>query len=253
MTAEAHLRAKAALITGAGSGIGQATAVVLARMGLRIFAVGRDREKLAQTETLVRGAAGEVRSLSADLREAASADRAVHAAADWAGGLYALVNCAGTFPSTPFREMRDEDWDDALNINLSAAMRMSRAACRQMRGGGVMVNVSSINAVIGDDLSKCAHYAAAKAGLLGLTRQLAAELAPAIRVNAVVPGAVDTPMLSGWNEDPTERNAWLDRYVPLHRIATPEDVAGVIAFLVSDAAAYITGAAIPVDGGMSIV
>ncbi|MGD9744615.1 MAG: SDR family NAD(P)-dependent oxidoreductase, partial [Dongiaceae bacterium] len=115
------------------------------------------------------------------------------------------------------------------------------------------VNISSINAVIGDKLSACSHYSAAKAGLLGLTRQLAVELAPEIRVNAIVPGAVKTPMLDGWNEDPADMKAWLERFVPLNRIARPEEMAGVIAFLASDDASYLTGATIVADGGVAIV
>jgi glucose 1-dehydrogenase len=106
---------------------------------------------------------------------------------------------------------------------------------------------------MGDKLSQCSHYSAAKAGLLGLTRQLAIELAPRIRVNAIVPGAVKTPMLEGWNEDPAEMDAWLKRFVPLERIARPEDIAGVAAFLASDDAAYVTGATIVADGGMHVV
>jgi NAD(P)-dependent dehydrogenase (short-subunit alcohol dehydrogenase family) len=106
---------------------------------------------------------------------------------------------------------------------------------------------------MGDAYSICSAYAAAKAGLLGLTRQIAAELAPDVRVNAVLPGPVATAMLEGWNEDPADMAAWLERYVPLRRVAKPEDIASVIAFLAGDGANYITGAAIPVDGGMTMV
>ena len=119
--------------------------------------------------------------------------------------------------------------------------------------GGAIVNISSVNAVMGDKVSACSAYSAAKAGQLGLTMQFAAELAPGIRVNAVLPGPVDTEMLEGWLDDPDERAAWLERYIPLGRIGLADEIAGCVAFLVSRDGAYVTGAVIPVDGGMTLV
>ncbi len=216
---------------------------------------GRRLDRLEETVRLIEEASGRAAATSVDLLELGAAESAVTMAVGWGGRLDVVINAAGTFPSAPFPEaMTDREWADALEINLSAPMRICRAATPHLRTShGVIVNVSSINAEIGDAVSMCAHYSAAKAGLLALTRQLAAELAPAVRVVAVVPGAVDTPMLEGWLEDPDERKEWLRRYVPLARIAHPEEIGSVLAFLASEDASYLTGVAVMADGGMSIV
>lgn len=241
-----------ALITGAGSGIGHATALRLAAEGAAIFLVGKTEDKLRSVVKEVEQAGGNAAFAAVDLREVSACDHAVEAAVSWRGPPHVVVNCAGTFPSAPFRELTNDEWNQAMESNLAAPMRICRAAVRHMTNGAI-VNVSSVNAIMGDELSLCSHYSAAKAGLLGLTRQIAVELAPAIRVNAILPGAVQTPMLEGWNEDPAEMSAWLERFVPLRRIATPEEIAAVIAFLASDDASYLTGATIAADGGMAIV
>ncbi len=254
MTAQRRMDGRAALISGGGTGIGRATAERLAAEGARVFVVGRRGAKLDETVALVASAGGEAASRALDLRDPGAAAEAVDAALAWAGQLDVLASCAGTFPSAPFPALGDAEWSDALEINLAAPMRLARAAVPAMAtGGGAIVNVSSTNALMGDKLSECSHYSAAKAGLLGLTRQLAVELAPAIRVNAVIPGVTDTPMLEGWNDDPAEMAIWLERYVPLRRMGAAAEIAGVVTFLASDDAAYVTGAAIPADGGMLIV
>jgi meso-butanediol dehydrogenase/(S,S)-butanediol dehydrogenase/diacetyl reductase len=249
-----RLAGRVALVTGGGTGIGRATAVRLASEGAAVFVTGRRPEKLAETVAQIEGSGGHAAAEPADLRDAAAVSTVVGAAVEWRGRIDSVVNAAGTFPSAPFPELPDAEWEDALATNLTAPMRISRAAVPVLRErGGAIVNLSSINAIIGDELSQCAHYSAAKAGLVGLTRQLAVELAPfGIRVNAVSPGAVDTPMLEGWNEDPADMRAWLDRFVPLGRIARPEEIASVIAFLVSDDSSYVTGATLMVDGGMAV-
>ncbi|MGE3231321.1 MAG: SDR family NAD(P)-dependent oxidoreductase [Hyphomicrobium sp.] len=253
MNPVARFRDRTVLITGAGSGIGRATAHRLASEGAAVFLVGKTGAKLEAVAGEVKKAGGKAGFETADLRKPEDCRRAVEAGAKWNGRLDAVVNGAGTFPSAPFPNLTDEDWQQAIESNLAAPMRVTRAAVPHLKKGGAIVNISSINAVIGDKLSACSHYSAAKAGLLGLTRQLAVELAPEIRVNAIVPGAVKTPMLDGWNEDPADMKAWLERFVPLNRIARPEEMAGVIAFLASDDASYLTGATIVADGGVAIV
>jgi len=253
MNPVARFRDRTVLITGAGSGIGRATAHRLASEGAAVFLVGKTGAKLEAVAGEVKKAGGKAGFETADLRKPEDCRRAVEAGAKWNGRLDAVVNGAGTFPSAPFPNLTDEDWQQAIESNLAAPMRVTRAAVPHLKKGGAIVNISSINAVIGDKLSACSHYSAAKAGLLGLSRQLAVELAPEIRVNAIVPGAVKTPMLDGWNEDPADMKAWLERFVPLNRIARPEEMAGVIAFLASDDASYLTGATIVADGGVAIV
>ncbi|MDE0416345.1 MAG: SDR family NAD(P)-dependent oxidoreductase [bacterium] len=245
---------KVALVTGGGSGIGEATALRLAGEGARVFIVGRRQERLTAVVDRIRAGGGSAEGCPVDLSTRTGGDDAVAAAAAWGGRLDILVNAAGTFPATPVDSLDDGDWEDALAINLGAVMRTSRAAARAMaKSGGTIVNVASVNAVMGDKVSVCSAYSAAKSGQLGLTMQFAAELAPAIRVNAILPGPVDTPMLEGWLDDPEERRTWLERFVPLNRVGHPEEIAGAVAFLVSDDGSYITGAILPVDGGMTVV
>ena len=245
---------KVALVTGGGSGIGEATAQRLAAEGARVFIVGRRQERLSAVVDRIRAGGGTADGCPVDLSTRTGGDEAVTAAVAWGSRLDILVNAAGTFPATPVDSLDDSDWEDALAINLGAVMRTSRAAARVMaESGGAIVNISSVNAVMGDNVSVCSAYSAAKSGQLGLTMQFAAELAPAIRVNAILPGPVDTPMLEGWLDDPEERRAWLERFVPLNRVGHPEEIAGAVAFLVSDDGSYITGAVLPVDGGMTVV
>ena len=250
-----RLDERVAVITGGGSGIGRATAVRLAAEGAAVFVAGRREAALEETVAAVEAEGGRAGRLAVDLHEPDAAARLVESATAWGGRLDAVVSCAGTFPSAPFGNLADAEWEEALTINLTAPMRMARAALPHLaERGGVVVGVSSINAYIGDLLSECAHYSAAKAGLVGLTRQLAVELAPhGIRVVGVAPGGVDTPMLDGWNEDPSEMQAWLERFVPLRRLAAPKEIAAVIAFLISDDASYVTGQVLLADGGMAVV
>ena len=227
----------------------------LAQEGGAGFVCGRREGALRETIGLIEEAGGKGGFLPVDLREPDAAARVVEAAVGWGGGLDVLVNCAGTFPYAPFPdELTDEEWADTLEVNLNAPMRTCRAATPHLRAArGTVVNVSSINAEIGDAVARCAHYSAAKAGLLALTRQIAVELSPDVRVVGVVPGAVDTPMNDDWLPDPDEREAWLERFVPLRRMSRPDEIAAVIAFLASEDASSITGTAVEADGGMSIV
>ena len=248
------LGGKVALVTGGGSGIGLATALRLASEGARVFVVGRRAVRLDAAVARIAEAGGEADRLAVDLATDGGGDTAVEAAVAWGGRLDVLVNAAGSFPYTPVRALTDEDWNEAIAVNLGAVMRTCRAAARVMaEAGGAIVNIGSTNAVMGDKVSACAAYSAAKAGQLGLTKQFAAELAPVIRVNAVLPGPVDTEMLEGWLDDPAERADWLDRYIPLARLGAPREIASAVAFLVSDDGAYVTGAVVPVDGGMTMV
>lgn len=251
---ERGLKDKVALITGGGSGIGRATALRLASEGARVFVIGRRAEMLEHVVQEVTAAGGQASCLPVDLAAVDCGEKAVGGAVAWGGKLDILVNAAGTFPYTPVHELSDKDWDEAIAINLSGVMRTCRAAARAMgEKGGAIVNVSSSNAVMGDKVSCCSAYSAAKAGQLGLTKQFAAELGPAIRVNAVLPGPIDTPMLEGWLDDRQERAAWMDRYIPLDRLGLPQEVAATVAFLVSADGGYITGVSIPVDGGMTLI
>lgn len=226
-----------ALVTGGASGIGRAVAALLAGEG-------------AAVATLDRADGATVR---ADVTVADEVDAALAASAESLGGAPdLLVNSAGVYPIAPLTEMPAEDWDRVLAINLRGAFLVARAFARGLAGApGAIVNLASMAAERGDAAEPAAGYAASKAGLLGLTRQMAVEWAPAIRVNAVSPGVIETPMLR-LMDDPTSGEAYVRERVPLARLGTADEVARAILFLLSDDASYITGATLNVDGGVTV-
>lgn len=188
----------------------------------------------------------------ADLQEAAQASRCVEAAAEHLDGpIDGLVTAAGVYEIAPMTDLEVEDWDRVLDINLRASFICARAVSRQVGlAGASIVHVSSVAALVGDRDEPSGHYAASKAGLLGLTRQMAAEWSVlGIRTNVVCPGLIDTPMLRRVGE-PDAFQQFLDQRVPLRRVGQPDEVARVIEFLLSDAASYVTGASIVADGGL---
>jgi 3-oxoacyl-[acyl-carrier protein] reductase len=180
-------------------------------------------------------------------------DAALERATDALGGPPdLLVNAAGVYPVGPLADTDPAEWDAVVAVNLRGAFLVGRAFARGLAGAaGAIVNVASIAAHRGDAAEPAAGYAASKAGLLGLTRQMAVEWAPAIRVNAVSPGVIDTPMLRLMDERDAGE-AYLRDRVPLQRLGGAGEVARAIAFLLSDDASYVTGVTLPVDGGVLV-
>jgi NAD(P)-dependent dehydrogenase (short-subunit alcohol dehydrogenase family) len=239
-----------ALVTGGASGIGRAAAQRLATEGARVAILARDPARgRAAADALG------VDLVVADVADEAAVERAaVEAEAKLGGPVDVLVNAAGTYRIQPLLELPAADWDALLAGNLRGAFLVGRAVAARLIAAsqpGVIVNVASIAAFLADAVEPAAHYGASKAGLLALTRQMAAEWGPhGIRANAVAPGLIDTPMLTMTPSTP-EGRAFIDARVPLGRVGQPEEIAAVIAFLASDEASYVTGATLLADGGVT--
>jgi glucose 1-dehydrogenase len=241
------LTGRIALVTGAGSGIGHAVARRLAAAGA-VVAVN-DLHHHDQARELASRLPGAI-ALRADVSDRAQVEAMVERVAGDLGGLDVLVNNAGVGNRASLLELEEPDWDRVLAVNLKGPFLCSQAAARIMvqRGGGAIVNVSSVHEDL--PLPDAIAYCASKGGLRMLMRTMALELGPAgVRVNNVAPGATATPLNAELLTDP-ERMRLLESVVPLGRIARPEEVAEVVCFLGSDAAAYVTGATYYVDGGM---
>jgi 3-oxoacyl-[acyl-carrier protein] reductase len=244
-----NMQGKIALVTGGSRGIGRACAVALAKAGAKVVISYAGNEAAAQ-ETLgllqAAGTAGE--AVKFDVADTAACQSAIDGIVKAHGRLDVLVNNAGIAVDGLIMRFKDEDWDRTLDTNLKGAFALIRAASRPMmkQRGGAIVNVTSIVGEMGNGGQ--AAYAASKAGLIGLTKSVAKELASRnIRVNAVSPGFIGTDMTSGLSED--NKSKMLEA-IPLARLGSADEVANAVLFLSGDAASYITGEVLKVNGGM---
>lgn len=246
------LSGKVAIVTGASRGIGRAIAISLAEKGAGVVVNYTSRAgAAAEVVETIRNAGGTAMVFQADVAKSAEAIALVKAAGAKFNRVDILVNNAGIIRDNLIVRMKEEDWDAVLDVNLKGAYNCIRAVARRMLKNhyGRIINISSVVGLVGN-ISQ-ANYCAAKAGLIGLTKAMAKELGSRnITVNAVAPGFITTEMSAALPEEVKER---MLGQVPLKRFGSPEDVAGLVSFLASDAAGYITGQTIAVDGGMVCV
>jgi 3-oxoacyl-[acyl-carrier protein] reductase len=240
---------RVALVTGSSRGLGRATALELARQGHAVAVhFVRGAEAADAVVAQIRSAGGRAEAFGADVADPEACADLIKRVQESLGGLDVLVNNAGVTRDTLALRMKRDDWDAVLDTNLSSAFHLAKAALRGMlrTGWGRVVNVSSVVAIMGNVGQ--ANYIAAKAGLLGLTKALAAEYAgKGVTVNAVAPGFIESDMTEALGDE--VRAAYLAR-IPAGRFGQPEEVAAAIAFLASEAAGYVNGQTLTIDGGM---
>ncbi len=242
------LEGRVAIVTGASRGIGRAVAASLAEDRASVVVSGRDAARVDMAAKELEGLGVPVLTVAGDVSKREDVDRVVGQARERFGRIDILVNNAGVTRDALLVRMRDEDWDEVLNVNLRGAFLMTRAVAKVMmrQKGGRIINITSTAGAMGN--AGQANYSAAKAGLIGLTKSAARELAHwGILVNAVAPGLIDTDMAAAI--PPDAREALLAQ-VPLKRIGIAREVADVVRFLARDGASYVTGQVIHVNGGL---
>ncbi len=246
------LQGRVAIVTGGSRGIGRAIALELARRGAKVVVnYNRSPEAAESVVNEIKAAGGEAAAFQADVSETAAAQSLIKFAVDTFGDLHILVNNAGITKDMLIMMMSEEDWDAVLDTNLKSTFNCSKAAVKHMmrKRYGRIINIASVAGQMGNPGQT--NYSASKAGQIGFTKALAREVAARnITVNAVAPGFVDTEILSSMAPEVLEAALKL---VPLARKAQPEEIGYAVAFLASDQAAYVTGQALGVDGGMAMM
>jgi len=245
-----NLSGKTALVTGATGGIGGAIARALHQAGATVAVSGRQVDKL---EELAKELGDRVHVLPCDLADRAAVSKLIDAAIAKLGRLDILVNNAGLTRDNLFMVMKDEQWDEVIAVNLTSTFMLCRAAARAMLRAkpnfGRIINIASISGVFGNPGQ--GNYAASKAGMIGMTKSLARELAArAITANCIAPGFITTPMTQALNPKQTEEIA---KMIPAQRFGMPEEIAAGVVYLASNEAAYITGQTLHINGGMAMV
>ncbi len=246
------LKGKVAIITGARRGMGKSHALTLAKAGAKVVVADISKEDCEIVVEEIKKNGGEAIAVKCDVTKKEDIDNMVKAAVGKWGKVDILVNNAGICQFKPFLELTEEDWDRTLDINLKGYFLCAQAAAKEMANqkSGVIVNIASIAmGQVGVGFSTLAHYCASKGGIVAMTETLASELAPYnIRVNAIAPGMIETPMIDPLKQDPKTMEAMLAQ-VPMHRVGKPEEVSNLVLFLTSDQSSYMTGSTIVIDGG----
>ena len=246
---QVNLSDKTAIVTGASQGLGKAVALTLAANGARVACVARSVDKLNETVQQIQEAGGEAEACACDVTDRESVDGLVDQVVEQWEKLDILVNNAGITRDTLLPRMSDDEWDAVINTNLRGCFLIARAASRYMMRAryGRIINMSSVSGIIGNPGQT--NYSASKAGLIGLTRSLSRELAGRkVTVNAVAPGFIESDMTAALGDMIIDE---AKKRIPAKRLGTADDVAAAVLFLAGDAAAYVTGHVLTVDGGMT--
>lgn len=250
-----RLEGKVALITGGGTGIGRACAVLFAKEGAKVALAGRRREKLESAKGEVEAGGGDALCVVCDVSKAEDVERTVRETAARFGRLNVLVNNAGALHVSTVETIREEEWDALMAVNLKGPFLMSRAVLPEFRKaeGGAIVNIGSVLGLVA--MKGRAAYAASKGGVTMLTKAMALDHAhERIRVNCICPSIVETELVQGLFDQAPDREAAIrmrKAMIPLGRLGQPEDVAQMAVFLASEESSWLTGAAIALDGGLT--
>lgn len=246
------LTGKVALVTGASSGIGRASAIALANQGVKVAVCARRLDRLEALAAEIKSRGKEALAIQMDVTKKADIQTAVTKTVETFGRLDILLNNAGVAEFASFLEMTEEQWDKTIDTNLKGYFLVAQAASCEMAKNkwGRIINIASIaSGGVGVGFPSIAHYCASKGGIVALTEAMADELAPmGILVNAIGPGVIETEMTEGILKDPKQAQAFLNQ-VPLKRAGKPEEIASAVVFLASEEASYTTGATLYVDGG----
>jgi len=246
------LKGKVVIITGARRGMGKADALAFAKNGAKIVLADISQEECQLVVDEIKKTGGEAMAVKCDVTNEKEIEEMVRKTVESFGKVDIFVNNAGICQFKPFLEMTEEEWNKTLDVNLKGYFLCAKAAAKEMvkQKSGAIVNIASVvMGQMGKGMAGLAHYSASKGGIAALTKTLALELAPYnVRVNAIAPGAIDTPMAASAKADPKMLEMTL-AMIPLHRMGKAEEIANTVLFLTSDASSYITGSIVVVDGG----
>ena len=245
---QVDLNGQTAIVTGASRGIGRAIALALATCGAKVACVARSADKLTETADAIRAAGGTAEIFACDVTDGQSVQQVVDSVLEKWAKLHILVNNAGITRDTLIPRMSEDDWDAVVNTNLRGTFLFTRAAARPMMQGryGRIINIASVSGLTGNPGQ--ANYSASKAGVIGMTRTVAKELAGRkITVNAIAPGFIESEMTEALGPVVLEE---VKKRIPAKRLGHPAEIASGVLFLASEAAAYITGQVLTIDGGL---
>lgn len=247
-----NLTGRVAIVTGARRGMGRTHSLTLAKAGAKVVVADISLEECENVVKEIEKEGGEAIAVKCDISSKKEVEEMVKKTVEKFGKVDILVNNAGICPFKPFLELTEEDWDKVLDINLKGYFLCSQAAAKEMakQKSGVIVNIASVAmGQQGVGFPNIVHYCASKGGIVAMTEALAVEMAPYnIRVNAISPGAIETPMMDSIKSDPKSLEGILAR-VPLRRVGQPQEISNMVLFLASDEASYMTGATVVIDGG----